>query len=200
MAVWLLPCLSQRKASRGGLCLAAAFPPAALVSLSEADNPPLSRCGGPVQDYQLPGLDSSVSTRRAQGLSSFQHPPPQHVLLRLQLIPHSTGRGVKIGDCELAVTARLPTHCQANRMVWTSSGPSMTSRKLSSPRESKASPAGPQVGTLWPSQTCSDDACLPLSTGLSGPEGVPFLKRWCLDDLLSTWLGTLCVCPLRAQF
>nr|KAF6287353.1 hypothetical protein mPipKuh1_009953 [Pipistrellus kuhlii] len=24
-------------------------------------------------------------------------------------------------------------------------------------------------------------------TGLSGPEGVSFLKLWCLDDLLSTW-------------
>lgn len=44
-----------------------------------------------------------------------------------------------------------------------------------------------------------DDAYFCLSTGLSGPEGVLFLKLWSLDDLPSTWLGTR-RCPSRAQF
>lgn len=47
--------------------------------------------------------------------------------------------------------------------------------------------------------TILDDAYFPLSTGLSGPEGVPFLKLWCSDDLLCTLPGT-CRCPSRVQF
>lgn len=47
--------------------------------------------------------------------------------------------------------------------------------------------------------TILDDAYFPLSTGLSGPEGVPFLKLWCSDDLLCTLPGTY-RCPSRVQF